>query len=119
LQTNTSTSRHVFRVHLRNVGQVPARDFKGKVTVIADGVILPTDAVEEEKFAVAFPGVSHIASSGTSNKQEYERISNASTLSLIFNCSYKGATDKEYRSEAKTTYSKKTKLFSIVRYSAE
>jgi hypothetical protein len=91
-----SDEKATFTVRYKNAGSVPARDFKVGVQVVANGIVVPQGAREEEDISVIPPGLEQFDIATITGPNELKAVKDAHTLAILFKCSYKGMTDKEY-----------------------
>ncbi len=104
-----------FNVFYRNVGTVPASECNVTVQVVTDGVLIPMEVKEEEEHSVAFPNVSYQQTCVVSEPNELDRVTRASTLAIVFRCSYKGVGNQTYHSEEKYAFNKQYSTFTRVK----
>ena len=102
-------------VHFRNAGNVPANDVKISLKVVADGIILPDKIKEEVESLIMIPDDKQVEIAVIDDPKHYKAAVNATNLSLLFKCTYKGVTQKEYIYDQKITYNKEHGSFSGVK----
>jgi archaellum component FlaG (FlaF/FlaG flagellin family) len=106
-----------FDVTYKNVGSVPALEVRRSVTVMVDGKALPPITPEESP-AVLMPESEMSALIYYNDPQHFKAIESANELTLIFSCTYRGVTEKEYRYEQKAAYDPAHNKFYVVKAKA-
>jgi hypothetical protein len=85
----TPTTKIIFGLTFQNFGTVPASECKPELLVITDGNVLPMTSKEEEEHMVAFPNVqTYKVNCVVHDPHEIALVKSASTLALLFRCSY-------------------------------
>jgi hypothetical protein len=100
----TSPERIELSVTFINAGTVSAHDVKSSLLIIIDGNFLQRAAKEEEGNLVVLPSQSTDQIAVIHEAQDLAAVRGASSLSLLFKCTYKGPTEKEYSYQQKYTY---------------
>jgi hypothetical protein len=101
-----------------NFGSIPAFEYRCNVTLIADRIVLPNVIKEEEEVIVLFPSQQRSVILTVHEPDEVQAIENASTVSLIFECTYQGVAKTEYRTTQKYISHKELGTFAAVRGNA-
>lgn len=117
-QTSTEPQRVVFNIGIQNAGSVPANDVQTSLRIVVDGIILPTDAVEEEETTIIIPSSSQTIVETIDDPKHCQAIVNATRLALLFKCTYKGVGKKKYVYEQKIAYNKERNSFGGVKGNA-
>jgi hypothetical protein len=104
-----------FVVAYVNAGSVSAHDVKTSLDIAVDGVLWPEDVREEEVNQVLLSNIPRECVRVFQETTKVDSINNASTLSLIFRCTYKGTSDQGYACEEKYTFNKAQREFTVAK----
>lgn len=118
LNTDTEHERINFHINSTNAGGVFAHDVQTSLTLIVDGVVLPNVTKEETQTSLLLPNQPIATVLSVHENHELKRVKSAASLSLLFKCTYKGASEKEYCSEQRYTYNKLANSFVPIKASA-
>lgn len=93
----------VYAVTYINAGSTTAHDVQTSIDVFVDGVKWAADEHEEEPSQVLLSNFPYTFERVIEEQSKINSIEKASTLSLIFKCSYKGTAGRYYGYEQKYT----------------
>jgi hypothetical protein len=84
-----------------NAGNKPAHSVRKSLDLVVDGFVWPADIREEEPTEVLLPNYPYVEERVIGSQSQVRSLERARTLSLIFRCTYKGASGSEYGYEQK------------------